>query len=379
MPSKETSVQLPRRPYLVAGTAGLVTAASGLIAVTAVVPPPDEPQQRAVQLVAGEEEITLDLVRHGSDGPPAYLSTIGSYLPGYPLNSTGEEEADAVAKLLAPEAPFAGIYAGDNIRMPETAAPLSQLVDQPVQLLPGLDEIAGGIYNGDQAISLGGILYEVTLAAWVFGLLDVPMPGSNDLNGMEFDENFTGAVQTIYDNTVSAGGPTTDVAFSGEAAISTWTLMNAKNPDLSIFLPLFAHDLESGGSILPNTGVVVLEGSPTAGWTIVSWNGESIPAPGLLTELVVDVRSLIEAPQLALYNIQEAILGSNTAAIETAIQTGISQVATATEQFPVAVFDDIVNALGGGSSTAGADLATSSLGDLSGLVSALASDLSGLL
>jgi len=367
------------RPYIAAGTAGFVTAATGLIAVAPLAPTPGEPQERAVQLVAGEEEITLDLVRHGSDGPPAYLSTIGSYLPGYSLNATGEEEADAVAKVLAPEAPFAGIYAGDNIRMPETAAPLSQLVDQPVQLLHGLDEIAGGIYNGDQATSLGGILYEVTLAAWAFGLLDVPMPGSYDLNGMEFDDNFTGALQTIYDNTVSAGGPTTDVAFSGEAAISTWTLMNAKNPDLSIFLPMFIHDLESGGSILPNTGVVVLEGSPTEGWTIVSWNGESIPAPGLLTELVVDARSLIEAPQLALYNIQEAILGGDTATIETAIQTGISQVATATEQFPVAVFDDIVNALGGGSPTAGADLATNSLGDLSGLVSTLAADWAGLL
>ena len=69
--------------------------------------------------------------------------------------------------------------------------------------------------------------------------------------------------------------------------------------------------------------------------------------PGLPTELFVDFRNLIEAPQFAGYDIYQALLGGNSAAIDSAIQAGVSQVDTALAQFPVAVFDDIVTALGG--------------------------------
>ena len=65
------------------------------------------------------------------------------------------------------------------------------------------------------------------------------------------------------------------------------------------------------------------------------------------TELFVDFRNLIEAPQFAGYDIYEALLGGNSATIDSAIQAGVSQVDTALAQFPVAVFDDIVSALGG--------------------------------
>ena len=69
--------------------------------------------------------------------------------------------------------------------------------------------------------------------------------------------------------------------------------------------------------------------------------------PGLATELFVDFRDLITAPQFATYDIYEALLTGNSATIDTAIQAGVSQIDTALAQFPVAVFDDIVSALGG--------------------------------
>ena len=65
------------------------------------------------------------------------------------------------------------------------------------------------------------------------------------------------------------------------------------------------------------------------------------------TELFVDFRNLIEAPQFAGYDIYEALLGGNSATIDSAIQAGFNQVDTALAQFPVAVFDDIVTAFGG--------------------------------
>jgi hypothetical protein len=41
------------------------------------------------------------------------------------------------------------------------------------------------------------------------------------------------------------------------------------------------------------------------------------------------------------------LITGNAATIDTAIQTGVSQIDGALAQFPVAVFDDFVTALGG--------------------------------
>jgi hypothetical protein len=89
-----------------------------------------------------------------------------------------------------------------------------------------------------------------------------------------------------------------------------------------------------------------VDGSP-GDWTLVSWDGTAVPQdPGLPTELFVDWRDLITAPQFATYNIWEAILGGDSTTIDSAIQAGVSQIDAALAQFPVAVFDDIVSAFG---------------------------------
>ena len=99
--------------------------------------------------------------------------------------------------------------------------------------------------------------------------------------------------------------------------------------------------------MLPYTGQVVVDGSP-GDWTLVSWDGTAVPQdPGLPTELFVDFRDLITAPQFASYDIYGALLTANSATTETAIQAGVSQIDTALTQFPIAVFDDIVSAFGG--------------------------------
>jgi hypothetical protein len=117
--------------------------------------------------------------------------------------------------------------------------------------------------------------------------------------------------------------------------------MNVNNPDFSVLL----QEVETTEGFLPNTGQVVIEGSP-GDWTLVSYDGTAVPAdPGLGTDLFVDFRNLIEAPQFAGYDIYEALLTGNSTTIDGAIQTGISQVDTALTQFPVAVFDDILGAL----------------------------------
>jgi hypothetical protein len=77
--------------------------------------------------------------------------------------------------------------------------------------------------------------------------------------------------------------------------------------------------------------------------------------------LFVDARNLIEAPQFATYDIYEALLTGNSTTITSAVDAGLNQVMAATEQFPVAVIGDIVNALGGDFSSAAANLVLGSI------------------
>ncbi|GFG76291.1 hypothetical protein [Mycobacterium botniense] len=96
-------MDLTRRRDVIVGAA---TAATSLIAVTPVGLPPREVHEHAVQLLTGEEDITLDLVRHAQPaGSPSYLSKVGSFLPGHPLSEMGREQAQALGAVLAQEGP----------------------------------------------------------------------------------------------------------------------------------------------------------------------------------------------------------------------------------------------------------------------------------
>jgi broad specificity phosphatase PhoE len=295
-------------------------------------------------LAWADESIVLDFVRHAQSVDNA-AGTIDTAPPGTDLTQIGEEQANAVAQAIQSEYgnSIAGIFASQEIRAQETATPLAEaLHSMSVPILSGLNEIPAGTFNGDPTNGLDGILYLLAPLSWVFGDVLVPEPGDPSVNGITFDESFSNAVQTIYDGTASATGTPTDVAFSSEGAIAVWTMMNVNNPDFSVLL----QELVSNQQFLPNTGQVVVEGSP-GDWTLVSYDGTAVPQdPGLGTEVLVDFRNLIEAPQFADFNIYEALLTGNSATIDSAIQAGVSQVDTALAQFPVEVFNDILGAIG---------------------------------
>src|SRR5208337_3602884 len=126
-------------------------------------------------------------------------------------------------------------------------------------------------------------------------------------------------------------------AFSSEFAIEVGTMMNVKNPDPLLML---THPLS-------NTAVVVVQGDPQDGWTLVSWDGVPVPPASLPTELFVDVRDLIMAPQFAAYNVWEALPTGDPTTIMHAIGDGVDEVATTTVGFPFVVTRDLVDAVGG--------------------------------
>ena len=287
---------------------------------------------------ADDGSIVLDFVRHGESGD---MTAINTMVPGPELTATGEQQASDLAITLK-HSGIDEIWASTMVRSQETAAPLADelgLSIQPFQA--GLNEIDAGIFEGAPTnvgdLPLGGALYLLAPALWTLGLTSVPELGSTDANGIVFDQRVDEAVQTIYAGS-SAGE--TDAVFSHEGTIAIWTLMNVNNPDFQ----LVVNELFSTGELLPYTGQVVVDGSP-GDWTLVSWDGTPVPQdPGLATDLFVDFRSLIEAPQFAGYDIYEALLTGNSATIDAALQTGLGQVDTALSQFPVEVFDQIVAA-----------------------------------
>jgi hypothetical protein len=299
---------------------------------------------------ADDESIVLDFVRHGEsiDNNAGIIDTVP---PGTALDATGESQATDVATAIQSDfgTNIAGVFDSEEVRTQQTAQPLLDALSTAAghtvdaTTLGGLNEIPAGAFEGDSTTSLEGILYLLGPLSWAMGDVLVPDIGDPSVNGVTFDESFGGAVQDVYDGTASATGTPTDVAFSSEGAIAVWTLMNVNNPDFSVLL----QEVEQTEGFLPNTGQVVIEGQP-GDWTLVSYDGTPVSAdPSLGTELFVDFRNLIEAPQFAGYDIYEALLTGNSATIDAALQTGLSQVDAALSQFPVEVFDQIVTALGG--------------------------------
>lgn len=219
-----------------------------------------------------DESIVIDFVRHAQSVDNA-AGVIDTAVPGTALSQLGQQQAQAIAKVLAPQGPFGGLFASQLIRTQQTAAPLANLLGMNVQVLPGLNEINAGSYDGLPEFSFQGLLYLLGPLAWALGIPAAPMlaPGSTDPNGLVFDKRFRDALQTIYGNAVTnpvraADGNITEVAFSSEFVIEVGTMMNVKNPDplLMVFDPL------------PNTGIVVIQGSPQDGWKLISWNGKPV-------------------------------------------------------------------------------------------------------
>jgi PE family/Histidine phosphatase superfamily (branch 1) len=289
-----------------------------------------------------EQQIVIDFVRHGQTNSNA-ANLIDTAVPGPPLNSTGQQQAVAIANVLFPQGPFAGLFDSQLIRTQETAAPLAGLTMMTPQVLPGLNEINAGIFEGLPQIP-AGILYLVGPITWTLGFPIVPMlaPLSTNPVGVVFGNGFNSALQTMYDvaianpvHSMAGSGPITDVAFSSALAIETGTLMSVNNPDPLLML---THSL-------PNTGVVVIEGSPASGWTMESWDGVPVGPPSLPTQLLVDVRNVITPPQYAAWNIGASLFTGDPVAVENAVREGIYGVGSATSSFPFNVVGSLTNSL----------------------------------
>ena len=195
--------------------------------------------------------ITLTFIRHAQSEANA-SGVINTEVPGPGLSPEGQAQAQQLAHA---RHDFDAIYASTMERTQQTAAPLAAELGKQVEVLPGLQEINAGWYNG-KPDSMASSTYLLAPADWLNGDLQDSIPGS--VSGNEFNDRFTAAVNKIYDS-----GHSKPVVFSHLYSIMYWTLMNTKN----------AKDSLATSHPLPNVGHVVITGNPMTGWTLVDWDG----------------------------------------------------------------------------------------------------------
>jgi broad specificity phosphatase PhoE len=277
-------------------------------------------------------DITITFVRHGESYGNASCC-INTAIPGPDLTATGEDQATAIGQALAGDGiDYTSIYDSNMVRTQQTAAPFASDTGMTPTTLNGLHEVQAGIFEGvPQNSGIERIFYALIPLAWSLGLYSVPMPGSADATGSNFESRFNSAVQTMYDN-----GGDLPVAFSHGMAIMAWTLMNVKNPDPLMMLT----------DPLSNTDTVTVTGNPTDGWTLVSWGGKAVTQnPALLTKLMVNVRDLIATPQMAMFNFTQALSTGNIGTIANTIRTGVFNTVGAAVKFPINVINSVVKSI----------------------------------
>jgi probable phosphoglycerate mutase len=202
----------------------------------------------------------LLLIRH-AQSTDNVAGIIGTVRPGAPLTPLGLEQAAAIPAALAGES-IEAIFASRLERTSMTAQPLASALGLPIQVLDGLEEISAGAFEGRsdrEAIRS----YMGTIMSW-WTSLDMRIDDGE--SGTEFFDRFTEAINR------AAGANTGTIAvFSHGASIHTWAAGTARNLDSTFSR---THDL-------PNSAMVVLEGSPADGWVVTHWDNEPIGGAGL--------------------------------------------------------------------------------------------------
>jgi broad specificity phosphatase PhoE len=200
--------------------------------------------------------VRLILVRHGQTRSNVD-HIIDTRVPGPGLTDLGRREAAALPDALRADR-IDAIFASPLIRTQQTAAPLAENRGHPVKVRDGIREIEAGDFEGknDRASVHDFVSTEF---AWVRGDLDRRMPGAE--SGAETLARFDGVVAEAY-----AAAYASVVLVSHGSIIRTWSGARADNID-DRFVRL---------NPLNNTGVVVLEGSPHGGWTVLTWQETAI-------------------------------------------------------------------------------------------------------
>ena len=176
--------------------------------------------------------------------------------PGTDLSERGRIQAEELVKALE-DVPLDAIYVSDLVRTQQTAAPLAAARGLAPLIRPGVREIQAGEYEMAPDDGSWGA-YLAVLYRWADGEPDARIPGGE--SGTE--------VLTRYDAVVAEAAQHEAAAIvSHGAVIRAWTGARAANVDRA-----FVADTR-----LYNAAVIILDGSPEAGWRVETWANEPVP------------------------------------------------------------------------------------------------------
>ncbi|MER7082144.1 probable phosphoglycerate mutase [Saccharopolyspora kobensis] len=206
--------------------------------------------------LAAPTGLRLVLIRHGQT--PANVARVLDTLPPGPgLTELGQQQAAELAVRLAEEK-IVSIHASRAIRAQETAQPLAQRHELPVEVVEGTHEVyAGDLERRGDPEALRS--FHEVYSLWHGGELDVPMPGGE--TGREALTRFVAGARSAIDG--AGDGSVALVSHGAMLRLAAAAL--ASNVDGATADSVF----------LPNTGVIVLESDPEAptGWTCKAWDG----------------------------------------------------------------------------------------------------------
>lgn len=191
----------------------------------------------------------LILVRHGRT-PSNVGFLLDTAEPGADLDEDGLEQAASLVERLSHHR-IDAIYTSTLVRTQQTAQPVAEHRGLVLQVLPGLREVSAG----DDEMSMDATRYIGTLIAWGRGELDARIPGGEDAH--EFFARFDAAIGEI-----AGSGLEVVMVVSHGAALRIWSMSRVSG---------FTEAL--GRAHLDNTGLIVADGSPEEGWTLVELAG----------------------------------------------------------------------------------------------------------
>lgn len=201
----------------------------------------------------------LILIRHGQT-PSNVAQLLDTGAPGPGLTDLGSAQAAALPEALAGE-DLEALYVSTLVRTHLTAAPLAAAYGLEPQVRAGIREVVAGdleMLGDHESVTT----YLTTVFAWSAGRTGARMPGGED--GTEF----LGRFDAVVDEAAASGARTVGMVSHG-AAIRSWVAARATNIDVEW----------AAEHSLSNTGVVVLDGSPSDGWKALTWEGNAVDLP----------------------------------------------------------------------------------------------------
>ena len=191
----------------------------------------------------------LILVRHGRTA-----SNVGFVLdtaePGADLDDGGLEQAATLVERLSHHR-IDAVYTSTLVRTQQTARPVAQARGLELRVLPGLREVPAG----EDELSADATRYIGTLIAWGTGELEARVPGGEYAHDVLARFHAPIGEVAVEDHDVA-------MVVSHGAALRVWSMARVRGFQQAI-----------GEAHLDNTAVIVIDGSPQAGWELVDLSG----------------------------------------------------------------------------------------------------------